>query len=76
MFLVDEWRGKWFLEKKWENSSGEELLRGMNDINDHVRLSAVSACSKALLNKKIKEAKSKEKSMFYSVCNNVKLSLG
>ena len=32
----------------------------MDDINDHVRLSAVSACSKALMNKKIKETKDKE----------------
>ena len=59
---VQEWRGKWFLEKKWENSSNEELLAGMSDINDHVRLSAVSACSKALLNKKIMETKAKAKS--------------
>ena len=52
---VDEWRGKWFLEKKWDSMSREELLKGMSDINDHVRLSAVSACSKAILNEKIRE---------------------
>ena len=38
-----------------------ELLKGMCDINDHVRLSAVSACSKAFLNKKVMEAKRKAK---------------
>ena len=46
-FIVEEWRSKWFLERKWQNSSTEELIKAMNDINDHVRLAAVSACSKA-----------------------------
>lgn len=59
--IVQEWRGRWFLEKRWESSSEMELLKGMCDINDHVRLSAVSACSKAFLNKKVMEAKRKAK---------------
>eukprot|EP00794_Sanderia_malayensis_P005463 gene5463-6146_t len=62
--LVDEWRSKWFLEKKWEASTYEELLQGMSDINDHVRMSAVSACSKAMLNRKITNTKSKERALF------------
>ncbi|XP_065071810.1 uncharacterized protein LOC135696366 [Rhopilema esculentum] len=61
--IVEEWRSKWFLEKKWENSTSKELIDGMNDINDHVRLSAVSACSKALLNKKIVETKEQAKNI-------------
>ena len=45
--LGEEWRGKWLLEKRWQNASTEELIHGMNDINDHVRLAAVAACNKA-----------------------------
>ena len=70
-FAVQEWRSRWFLEKRWESSSCEELLNGMNDINDHVRLSAVSACSKALLSKKITETNAKERSkQFFSSATN------
>ena len=36
-----------------------ELLDGMCDINDHVRLSAVSACSKALFDMKVVDNKVK-----------------
>ena len=43
----EEWRNKWLLEQRWQNSSTEELVKGMNDIHDHVRLAAVAACSKA-----------------------------
>lgn len=69
-FEVEEWRGKWFLEKKWESSSDEQLLDGMCDINDHVRLSAVSACSKAFLQKKITETNAKAKRKRHD-CSNV-----
>jgi len=31
----------------WQKCETEELLKAMSDINDHVRLAAVSACSKA-----------------------------
>lgn len=43
----EEWRSKWLLEKRWQTASTDELIRGMNDINDHVRLAAVAACNKA-----------------------------
>ena len=43
----EEWRSKWLLEKRWQTASTEELIRGMHDINDHVRLAAVAACNKA-----------------------------
>lgn len=45
--LGEEWRNKWMLEKRWQTASTEELIRGMKDINDHVRLAAVAACNKA-----------------------------
>ena len=46
-FLVEEWRSKWFLERRWQKCGTDELIKAMSDINDHVRLAAVSACSKA-----------------------------
>lgn len=45
--IVEEWRSKWFLERHWQRCETEELITAMSDINDHIRLSAVSACSKA-----------------------------
>ncbi|XP_028390867.1 HEAT repeat-containing protein 4-like [Dendronephthya gigantea] len=45
--IGEEWRTKWMLEKRWQTASTEELIRGMKDINDHVRLAAVAACNKA-----------------------------
>ncbi|KAK2572497.1 HEAT repeat-containing protein 4 [Acropora cervicornis] len=45
--IVEEWRSKWFLESHWQRCGTEELITAMGDINDHIRLSAVSACSKA-----------------------------
>ena len=45
--LVEEWRSKWFLERRWQKCGSDELIKAMSDINDHVRLAAVSACSKA-----------------------------
>jgi len=53
---VDEWRTKWLLEKRWFDKSLNELMESMADINDHVRLAAVTAASKAIL-KLRKEAK-------------------
>lgn len=47
LFLVEEWRSKWFLERRWQKCETDELIKAMSDINDHVRLAAVSACSKA-----------------------------
>ena len=47
VFLVEEWRSKWFLERRWQKCGSDELIKAMSDINDHVRLAAVSACSKA-----------------------------
>ena len=44
---MEEWRSKWFLERRWQKCETEELIKAMSDINDHVRLAAVSACSKA-----------------------------
>ncbi|KAL9983640.1 hypothetical protein ACROYT_G005843 [Oculina patagonica] len=45
--IVEEWRSKWFLERRWQKCGTDELIKAMSDINDHVRLAAVSACSKA-----------------------------
>lgn len=45
--IVEEWRSKWFLERRWQKCGSDELIKAMSDINDHVRLAAVSACSKA-----------------------------
>jgi len=61
--IVQDWRSKWFLEKKWETCSNRELLDGMCDINDHIRLSAVSACSKAILGKTGEKKKAEESDM-------------
>ena len=44
---MEEWRSKWFLERRWQKCGSDELIKAMSDINDHVRLAAVSACSKA-----------------------------
>ena len=44
---MEEWRSKWFLERRWQKCDTDELIKAMGDINDHVRLAAVSACSKA-----------------------------
>ena len=44
---MEEWRSKWFLERRWQKCGTDELIKAMSDINDHVRLAAVSACSKA-----------------------------
>jgi len=52
---AEEWRSKWFLERKWQNSTTEELIKAMTDINDHVRLAAVAACSKAAMIRKIRK---------------------
>ena len=56
-FLVEEWRSKWFLERRWQKCGTDELIKAMNDINDHVRLAAVSACSKAAELRQIKKDK-------------------
>ena len=48
-FSVDEWRGKWLLEKKWQMKTMFELKEGMKSINDHVRLAAVSAVGKVIV---------------------------
>ncbi|XP_031556052.1 HEAT repeat-containing protein 4-like [Actinia tenebrosa] len=53
--IAEEWRSKWFLDRKWQNSTTEELLKAMDDINDHVRLAAVAACSKAAMIRKTKK---------------------
>ncbi|XP_032221893.2 HEAT repeat-containing protein 4 isoform X1 [Nematostella vectensis] len=57
--IAEEWRSKWFLERRWQNSTTEELMKGMVDINDHVRLSAVAACSKAAMIRKAKKEEPK-----------------
>ena len=56
-FPVEEWRSKWFLERRWQKCGTDELIKAMNDINDHVRLAAVSACSKAAELRQIKKDK-------------------
>ena len=48
-YTVDEWRGKWLLEKKWQMKTIAELKEGMKSINDHVRLAAVSAAGKVIV---------------------------
>lgn len=52
---MEEWRSKWFLERRWQKCETDELIKAMNDINDHVRLAAVSACSKAAELRQIKK---------------------
>jgi hypothetical protein len=52
IFKVDEWRSKWLLEKKWQTKTLEELKEAMKSINDHVRLAAVSAAGKVILDKR------------------------
>lgn len=49
---VDEWRSKWLLEKKWQTKTFEEIKEAMKSINDHVRLTAVSAAGKVILDKR------------------------
>lgn len=51
----EEWQNKWLLEKRWQSASTEQLIRGMNDINDHVRLTAVASCSRAVARKQRKK---------------------
>ena len=49
---MDEWRTKWLLEKKWQSKTVQQLRDGMKNINDHVRLAAVSASGKVILDKR------------------------
>ena len=69
--LGEEWRSKWLLEKRWQSASTEELIRGMNDINDHVRLAAVAACNKAaeLRQRKRAEPSFGKKQLEYETCD-------
>ncbi len=69
--LGEEWRSKWLLEKRWQSASTEELIRGMNDINDHVRLAAVAACNKAaeLRQRKRAEPSFGKKQLEYEMCD-------
>eukprot|EP00111_Clytia_hemisphaerica_P024196 TCONS_00071306-protein len=52
LIAVDEWRTKWLLEKKWQSKTILQLRDGMKNINDHVRLAAVSASGKVILDRK------------------------
>ena len=44
---VDEWRTKWHLGNKWYESSVEDLVRDMSDINEHVRLQTIATIARA-----------------------------
>lgn len=58
------------MEKRWQTASTEDLLRGMNDINDHVRLAAVAACSKAAEVRQRKKAEQSfgEETLNFGIC--------
>ncbi|XP_077992440.1 HEAT repeat-containing protein 4-like isoform X2 [Glandiceps talaboti] len=45
--LVDGWRNKWHLGNRWNDSSIDDLVQDMNDINDHVRLTAIATIARA-----------------------------
>ena len=62
---MEEWRSKWFLERRWQKCETDELITAMRDINDHVRLAAVSACSKAAELRQIKKEKHHLGSVLY-----------
>lgn len=66
--LGEEWRSKWMLEKRWQTASTDELIRGMNDINDHVRLAAVAACNKAAELRQRKKAEQSFGKNNYETC--------
>ena len=44
---VDEWRSKWHLSGQYADSSPDDLIKDMADIQAHVRLKAIATCAKA-----------------------------
>ena len=47
MSSVDEWRSKWHLSGQYADSSPDDLIKDMADIQAHVRLKAIATCAKA-----------------------------
>ena len=45
--LVDEWRSKWHLTGQYVDSTPDDLINDMADIQPHVRLKAIATCAKA-----------------------------
>lgn len=71
--IVDEWRSKWLLEKK--SYTIEELLKAMSDINDHVRLAAVSTAGTLLRNQEESQQEMLASESKASILNEVKNKL-
>ena len=44
---VDEWRTKWHLAGQYSDSTPDDLIKDMADIQPHVRLKAIATCAKA-----------------------------
>ncbi|XP_070540803.1 HEAT repeat-containing protein 4-like isoform X2 [Ptychodera flava] len=47
LIVVDGWRSKWNLSNRWHDSSINDLVKDMSDINDHVRLAAIATIARA-----------------------------
>ncbi|KAL4231204.1 HEAT repeat-containing protein 4 [Mactra antiquata] len=45
--IIDEWRTKWHLSGQYADSTPEDLINDMADIQPHVRLKAIATCAKA-----------------------------
>ncbi|XP_052225265.1 HEAT repeat-containing protein 4-like isoform X2 [Dreissena polymorpha] len=45
--ILDEWRSKWHLAGQYVDSTPDDLIRDMADIQPHVRLKAIVICAKA-----------------------------
>ncbi|XP_052772793.1 HEAT repeat-containing protein 4-like isoform X2 [Mya arenaria] len=45
--IIDEWRTKWHLSGQYVDSTPEDLIHDMADIQPHVRLKAIATCAKA-----------------------------
>ncbi|XP_060595193.1 uncharacterized protein LOC132749447 isoform X3 [Ruditapes philippinarum] len=47
MQIIDEWRTKWHLTGQFVDSTPDDLINDMADIQSHVRLKAIATCAKA-----------------------------
>ncbi|XP_053407054.1 uncharacterized protein LOC123546772 isoform X2 [Mercenaria mercenaria] len=47
MQIIDEWRTKWHLSGQFVDSTPDDLIKDMADIQPHVRLKAIATCAKA-----------------------------
>ncbi|XP_064629976.1 HEAT repeat-containing protein 4-like isoform X2 [Lineus longissimus] len=45
--IIDDWRGKWFLNQRFADATTSDLIRDMGDIHSHIRLKAIMTVARA-----------------------------